>query len=146
MSVNQPSSENPMTNPAVRASSVNDREEFVREVRLLDRWLRLNELYTVVTAHGDLGGTLPDEDALLEAKLVTETRLVEETLHGHHRLAEVESWEAGLLHPFSAADPSLCLVCRRAQFVPDALPIEYVWAIEVIRSRDDRPGNSQAVA
>ncbi len=82
--------------------------------------------------HGTLGGQLPDWDELLDLLEATEAAIVSDVPYGAALLDRLAGWEASLLHIGDEVSPSDCLVCRRAQAIPDEMPPEYAGVMQVL--------------
>ncbi len=105
---------------------------FAAEVVLIRNWVELIRQCAMATAHGTLGGNLPECEELLELLEATETAILTGVHEGAALLDRMAAWEASLLHIAPHVPPTHCLMCQRAKSIPDALPTEYAWAMRVI--------------
>ena len=111
---------------------------FADAVGLLNRWLRLTRQATTVAAHGTLGGQLAEEEELRDVLQALEETIRERVADGQGVLDDLAAWEASLLHYAPTVAPVHCLVCRRAEDLPSALPADYAWALQVVDEHTQR--------
>ena len=118
---------------------------FAGEVRLISRWLTLSRHAALVAAHGTLGGQLPDEEELLHLLHAVEEAIRDRVVNGPSILDELAEWESSLLHYAPSVAPVHCLVCRRAEDLPKALPADYAWALQVVDEHVQRQRHQAAL-
>ncbi|WP_121254822.1 hypothetical protein [Nocardioides ferulae] len=105
---------------------------FAAEVVLIRNWVELIRQCASVTAHGPLGGQLPNCEELLGLLDVVEDAIRCDIRDGAALLDRLADWETSLLHVAPQVPPSDCLICQRAKAIPEAMPAEYAWALRVI--------------
>ncbi len=105
---------------------------FAAEVVLIRNWVETIRRCATVTAHGTLGGQLPECEELLELLEANEAAILSDIPDGAALLDRLAGWEASLLHAAGHVPPSDCLICQRAKAIPDSMPAEYAWAMRVI--------------
>lgn len=105
---------------------------FAAEVILIRTWLELIRMCAMTTAHGTMGGQLPQAEELLELLESAEAAIVLKIDGGQALLDSLSGWETSLLHWEMNIAPSDCMVCKRAQAIPEDLPPEYAWALRVV--------------
>lgn len=126
---NQPSPLAPVSVTNTGTASV---RTFAAEVVLIRNWVEIIRQCASVTAHGTLGGQLPNCEELLGLLEVIEDAIRSDIPDGAALLDRLADWETGLLHVSPQVPPSDCLICQRAKAVPEAMPAEYAWALRVI--------------
>ncbi|GAB2755008.1 hypothetical protein [Nocardioides pakistanensis] len=116
----------------VISGSPQDPRQFAAEVLLIRNWLDIIRRCAMATAHGTLGGQLPDVEELLAVLEAAEEAIAARILGGASLLDHLAGWEASLLHHAPGIQPDDCLVCERGREIPDDLPADYAWALRVI--------------
>lgn len=112
--------------------SPQDPRQFAAEVLLIRNWLDIIRRCATATAHGTLGGKLPDCEELLAVLEAAEEAIAARLPTGASLLDSLVGWEASLLHHAPGIHPDDCLVCERGREIPDDLPADYAWALRVI--------------
>lgn len=128
---NQPSPLDPTTVTKIGSDRA-DVRSFAAEVVLIRNWVQTIRHCAMVTAHGTLGGQLPDVGELLERLEAIETAILTGVNEGAALLERLADWEASLLHVALEVPPTHCLVCERAKAIPADMPADYAWALRVV--------------